>query len=318
MQLRTRSKSFMILRGRANINEKPPLVDDDDKENSPLSMRRKLKQSITNFASRFTPRDTASKPAPTPIVGQAQAQAQAQAPAAPQTPVSKTGPSTPRSLPLPRRPATAAGTKPSRPAAISTEKPPVKPAEACAASFTPTPPATPRPRTVPAAASAPNLALHAVDCQTSTPTPTPAPAPAPAAAPISGEHAASGDTAAFIPDSADPVVPLNAPPSVTTLMINNLLARLAAGETIDYKLRNPPGYYDPDPECLHFMDSDEEEEEEKEEKKKVKEKEPDIEDVSTPTPAPTLAVARVGTPRSTPRTTPRRSRIPVPVKKPTK
>ncbi|KAF3902970.1 hypothetical protein ABW20_dc0102968 [Dactylellina cionopaga] len=43
------------------------------------------------------------------------------------------------------------------------------------------------------------------------------------------------------------------PGSKFTHMIDRLLDRLAAGETIDYQLQNPEGYHDADPECTEVL-----------------------------------------------------------------
>ncbi|KAF3917988.1 hypothetical protein ABW21_db0201440 [Orbilia brochopaga] len=332
--LRARSKSFLAL--RQHFSDRSPL--EDDKENSPLSMRRKLKQSITNLASRLSPKDTGAKPlSPTSKV-----------------PIFKSSPSPPRHLPL--RPATTAGIKPSQPPVIPIEKHTVKPAEAQAAPSTPPLTQAHTNTLSPQTHTDTQPRQHASASSTpSTPTPRPiitrtiirihnpddihanrAPHPR-----LSNESITTGyssvasiDAGAHSTVNAHGAVPIDrpstptGPPSALTLMIGQLLNRIAAGETINYKLRNPPGYYDPDPECLNFMDSDSDDDvnENKNENgngnKSENKDENKIKDGGEATPTPALVSTPTQTPTQprmkTPGSTPRRSRIPVPVKKSSK
>ncbi|KAK6350268.1 hypothetical protein TWF696_006503 [Orbilia brochopaga] len=291
MQLRARSKSFLAL--RPHLAERPPL---DDKENSPLSMRRKLKQSITNLASRLSPRDNLAKPlSPTSDIQ-----------------IPKLSPSPPRNLQ--QRPVTAAGIKPSHPPVIPVKTPPMTPAEKPATPSQSRSPLTPRPQHASVGNTPSGAAARTVRTRTIVrihnpddiraggdthpkihggPPHTSIPHSVHRTAAVAGIAESAVSTGTIWPSTPA------RPASTLTLMIDQLLRRLAAGETINYKLRNPPGYYDPDPECLHFMDDEEEE---------VRAT-PTQALMSTPSSTPTETRMR------TPRTTPSRSRIPVPVKK---
>ncbi|KAK6348844.1 hypothetical protein TWF730_009612 [Orbilia blumenaviensis] len=83
---------------------------------------------------------------------------------------------------------------------------------------------------------------------------TPSPPPTAVAAPAAPAFAAT----TLLPGSVDDLTASESQgDSDLTSQITALLGRLQAGETIDYQLRNPPGYVDEDPDCLDFLNDPE-------------------------------------------------------------
>ncbi|EWC48648.1 hypothetical protein DRE_01870 [Drechslerella stenobrocha 248] len=252
-----KSKSFLAL--RSHFIDKAQ--SEDEKENDQLSrsMRersRKLKQSITNSPSRLAPKDIIPKHAlkpttPKPLVPKKKHPRVMLAAAA-------TSPKTKQPL-LPKAPLSPPPqvvptvlTAPTAPTTPAAPPPPVVPASPIA-SATPTVPAptTPTARTT--------FVQITPTAQTTAPTTR-----EPYRTVLAEARTGFTTVAASCVSSASPRRPTNIPPvipspqptSSLTTMIYSLLDRIAAGETINYKLRNPQGYHDDDPECLHFLDED--------------------------------------------------------------
>ncbi|EPS38083.1 hypothetical protein H072_8196 [Dactylellina haptotyla CBS 200.50] len=83
---------------------------------------------------------------------------------------------------------------------------------------------------------------------------------------ITSESSSTSDVTAVMNGKSAPTEPVapaapvispadpDYPKSELAKEIDDLLARLASGETaIDYEMKNPPGYHDPDPKCLDFI-----------------------------------------------------------------